>query len=110
MAMTAKKIIAIDFDGTITEHSPYPITGKIRFGAIEVIKKLQEKYICCLWTCREGEDLLQAIRILKDCGITFEYVNTSPRTTSRKIYADMYIDDKALGAEIDWYDIQRKLL
>ena len=34
-------IIAIDFDDTITEPSPFPITGKIRERAVEVIKKLK---------------------------------------------------------------------
>ena len=111
MDTTAKKIIAIDFDGTITEPSPYPITGKIRPKAIEVIKKLQKKYVCCLWTCRTFEDLAEAVQLLEAYGVTFRYINTSPRTSfSKKLYADIYIDDKAFGAVIDWDEIERKLL
>lgn len=111
MEIKIKEVIAIDFDGTITEPSPYPITGKIRPEAIEVIKKLQNKYICCLWTNRYGSDLTQAIRLLRENGVVFEYINHSPyEGYSRKIRADYYIDDKAIGATIDWYEIERILL
>ena len=108
--MIAKKIIAIDFDGTITEPSPYPITGKIRTKAIEVIKKLQKKYVCCLWTCRRSGDLEEAIQLLGQHGVVFEYINNSPKGMSKKIFADVYIDDKAFGTVIDWDEIERKLL
>ena len=42
--MNQNEVIAIDFDGTITLPSPYPITGKIRPEAIEVIKRIKNKY------------------------------------------------------------------
>lgn len=111
MGTNVKKVIAIDFDGTITEPSPYPITGAVRPKAIEVIKKLQNKYTCVLWTCRCGSDLVEAINILKIWGIKFKHINESPSFTSgRKIHADVYIDDKAFGAKIDWDEIEKVLL
>ena len=106
-----KLIIAIDFDDTITEPSPFPITGRVRPEAIKVIKKLQEKYICCLWTCRAGDYLTQAINILASHGITFDYVNCSPKSTgSPKIVADYYIDDRAFGSAINWREIEHFFL
>lgn len=110
--MKSRKIIAIDFDGTITEDSPFPITGRVRPEAVEVIKKLQEVYICVLWTCRRGEYLTEAIDILRRNGVVFDYVNRSPfpERSSAKIYADVYIDDRSINTEIDWYEIERTLL
>lgn len=109
-----KKVIAIDFDGTITTDSPYPITGQLRPKAIEVIKKLQKKHICCLWTGRKGEYLQEAVRLLADAGIVFEYINASPNDgldqQPRKIVADYYIDDRIPGYVVDWEQIEKLLL
>ena len=99
--MTAKKVIAIDFDDTITLPSPYPITGALNPKAIKVIKKLKEKYTLILWTCREGQSLDEAIQLLKAQNIIFDYVNECPQGT-RKVVADYYIDDRMLGGTIDW--------
>ena len=112
MDTISRKIIAIDFDGTITEPSTYPITGKIRQDAIDVIKRLQKRYLCCLWTCRKGDDLQEAIQLLKDNGVVFKYVNSTPfpERSSNKIYADIYIDDKAFNTSIDWQLIEKTLL
>lgn len=110
--MKKKKVIAIDFDGTITEDSPFPITGKVRPKAIEVIKKLQKVYTCVLWTCRRGHYLLEAVEILEQNGVVFEYINSTPPPyiSSPKVYADVYIDDRSINTKIDWYEIERTLL
>ena len=104
MDTSVKKVIAIDFDGTIT--------GKIRLDAVKVIKKLQTVYTCVLWTCRKNGDLLEAINLLKSNGIEFDYVNRSPypERGSNKIYADVYIDDKNINTIIDWNEIEKTLL
>jgi hydroxymethylpyrimidine pyrophosphatase-like HAD family hydrolase len=108
------KVIAIDFDGTITTDSPYPITGEIRPEAIEVIKKLQKKYICCLWTARTAKYTQEAVQLLADAGVVFEYVNRSPYDRPdgqpRKIIADYYIDDRIPGYTVDWRQIEKILL
>lgn len=109
-----KKVIAIDFDGTITTDSPYPITGRLRPKAIEVIKKLQKKYTCCLWTGRRGAYLQEALELLADVGIIFEYINASPYDDAsnygRKIIADYYIDDRIPGYTVDWNQLEKLLL
>lgn len=108
-----RKVIAIDFDGTITDETPYPITGKIRPEAVRVIKRLQKEYDCVLWTCRWGADLTEAINLLAWSGLVFEYINEVPydyRGSQRKIRADIYIDNKGYGTVIDWEQIEKDLL
>ena len=106
------EVIAIDFDGTITMPSEYPITGEIRPEAIRVIKQLQNRYLCVLWTCRKGAYLDEALQLLRKEGIEFKYINSSPYPDrgSNKIYADVYIDDKNIGTVIDWDEIEKLLL
>ena len=103
--MTRDKIIAVDFDGTITTKSSYPITGNIRPEAITVLKKLQKKYKLLLWTVREGKELSQALQMLREYDLVFDYVNEIPEQTSRKPHVEMWIDDKSYGTQIDWQKI-----
>ena len=67
------------------------------------LKRLQsEGHTLILWTCREGESLMQAVKWCHDsCGLTFDAVNDNIEATkkffgsnSRKICCDYYIDDK----------------
>lgn len=91
------KVIAIDFDNTITSLSKPPVTGKININAIEQIKELKKNNKIILWTCREDEELIEAIELCKKYGLVFDKVNENINGTySRKIRADIYIDDKAM--------------
>lgn len=102
-------IIAIDFDDTITEPSEYPIMGKIREEAISVIKELKKKHTLVLWTCRTDKYLEEALNALKEAGIEFDYINDYPGA-GRKIFADVYVDDRAFNCIIDWKQIKRELV
>ena len=106
-----KLIIAVDFDGTITKEQQYPEVGEINPEAIRVLKKLQNKCVLCLWTCRAGEELNNAIKKLKDeFDFEFDYINYSPVSTgSPKIVADLYIDDRILGGLLSWDRIEEYL-
>ena len=94
-------IIAVDFDGTLCENQ-WPDIGDANEELISYLKKQQEdgsKII--LWTCRTGELLQQAIEWCSEWGVLFDAVNENlPETIelfgndTRKISADMYIDDK----------------
>ena len=105
------KIIAIDFDDTITNPSPYPIMGTIRQDAKIYIEKLyNDGHHLILWTCRSGKYIEEAISALKDNDMLkyFEGINTDFKSRtiySRKICADYYIDDRALFDTIDWAKI-----
>ncbi len=114
------KVIAIDFDGTIVEHA-YPDIGTPRPGAIRVMKALVENGVkLILYTMRSGVQLEEAIKYLKDNEIDLWGVNLNPDqanwTSSTKVYANLYIDDAALGAPleyrlgyrpaIDWFEVE----
>ncbi len=101
-------IIAVDFDGTIVEHA-YPAIGKPIPFAIDVLKKLQIEchHQLILWTVREDELLKEAVEYCRAQGLEFYAVNRSyPEedidTFSRKINADIFIDDRNLGGLPDW--------
>lgn len=108
--------IAVDFDGTIVEHE-YPKIGKPIPFAIDVLKKLQyeEHHMLILWTVREGTLLDEAVEYCKNKGLEFYAVNKNfPEETlepgiSRKIVADIYIDDRNLGGIPDWGLIYRMI-
>ena len=102
-------IIAVDFDGTIVEHE-YPKIGKTKLFAFETLKALQEKgHILILWTYRAGKELDEAVEFCKKNGIEFYAVNKNypeeeyvEGEISRKINADIYIDDRNVGGFLDW--------
>ena len=106
-------ILAIDFDGTIVEHR-YPEIGRIRPFAFETLKALQTKnHQLILWTHRSGKELEEAVQFCKSHGLEFYAVNKNyPEETwnendSRKILADIYIDDRNLGGIPSWGEVFR---
>lgn len=103
--------IAIDFDGTIVEHR-YPEIGRTRPLAFQTLKALQEKgHRLILWTYRSGNELEEAICFCRKHGIEFFAVNKNypdeilTENDSRKILADIYIDDRNLGGIPSWGEI-----
>lgn len=107
-------VIAIDFDGTITEKNIFPDIAKIREHAAETIRNFQAAgHKCILWTCRYGQSLLEAINWLADKGIKMDAYNDNIYSLeSRKIVADIYIDDKNVFMvdSVDWYKIEKYIL
>ena len=120
MNRNGKLIIAVDFDGTIVEHD-YPRVGKLLPDAKEIINKLYgEGHTILIWTVRSstGDAVNEAIRFLNDNNINFHYINhdadeitSNPAWTdySRKIYADVYIDDRNLGGLLPWKQIYKEV-
>ncbi len=104
-------IIAIDFDGTIVEDA-YPGIGKPMLFAFETIKKLQEEgHRLILWTYRSGKKLEEAVAFCSENGIEFYAVNKNypeeefDGEISRKIHADLFIDDRNVGGFLGWTEI-----
>ena len=96
-------IIAIDFDGTCVTHD-YPEIGS-DIGAVPVLKELiKNGNKLILLTMRSGSTLKDAITWFDDNDIHLWSVNHNPEqnswTDSRKVYAQLYIDDAALGAPV----------
>lgn len=92
-------VIAVDFDGTIVTHA-YPEIGKVIPGALDWLKRFKaEGAKLILWTMRSGDDLEAAIEYLLSNGVEVDAANEnledqSHWTTSPKILADIYIDDR----------------
>lgn len=108
--------IAVDFDGTIVENR-YPRIGKPVLFALETLKKLQEDgHHLILWTYRCGRELEEAVEFCKSKGINFYAVNKSypeevfDPNISRKIQADIFIDDRNIGGLKGWGEIYHTLV
>ena len=117
-------IIAVDFDGTCVTHE-YPMVGK-NIGAVSVLQQIVNKgHKLILYTMRSGIQLEDAINWFKENNIELWGINTNPEqtswTTSPKCYAQIYIDDAAIGSPliyhgketirpyIDWKEVMRIL-
>ena len=106
-------LLAIDFDGTIVEDA-FPKIGKPMIFAFETMKKLQmEGHRLILWTYRSGKKLTEAVEFCKENGIDFYAVNKSypeeefDGEISRKIHADLFIDDRSIGGFIGWAEVHK---
>ena len=108
-------IIAVDFDGTIVEHE-YPKIGKEKIFATETLRQLiNDGHRLILWTVREGKLLDEAVEWCRQRGVEFYAVNkdfpeeniSKNEQFSRKIKADVWIDDLNIGGLPDWGTIYR---
>ena len=102
-------IIAVDFDGTIVEHKYPQIGNEIPFAIESLLALQKEGHQLILWTYRTGELLQEAVNFCSNNGLIFYAVNRNypeeefeHETVSRKIYADLYIDDRNIGGLPDW--------
>ncbi len=108
-------IIAIDFDGTIVEDA-YPKIGKPMVFAFETMHKLQQEgHRLILWTYRNGKKLREAVEFCEKNGIEFYAVNKNypeeefDGKISRKIHADLFIDDRNVGGFPGWPEIYQQI-
>lgn len=102
------RYIGIDFDGTMVTHK-YPAIGEPLDFAIETVIKLQEAgHKIILYTMRSGERLEQAVEYMEENLIDLYGINENKSqkhwTDSPKIFANLYIDDAALGTPMDFED------
>jgi hypothetical protein len=107
--------IAVDFDGTIVEDR-YPEIGRERPFATQTLRMLiEDRHKLILWSVRQGKHLEEAVEWCAQHGVEFYAVNLDfPEEKieynehySRKIKADMFIDDRNLGGLPDWGTIYR---
>ncbi len=134
-------VIAIDFDGTCVTHE-FPKIGH-DIGAVPILKRLVESgHKLVLFTMRSditnptgdtdgiylkgGTYLTDAINWFKKNEIPLYGIQVNPTqhswTTSPKVYAQLYIDDSALGCPlkidyaisnrpfVDWEIVKKKLI
>lgn len=107
-------IIAVDFDGTIVLDA-YPKIGVLYPYADKVMQDWKKQgHRIIINTCRAGKTFTEMVDFLNYHGIPYDTINENlPERTAkygsdtRKISADVYIDDKSLFCNrIDWQDIQ----
>lgn len=106
--------IAIDFDGTIVEHRYPKIGNEIPFATDTLKMLIKDRHRLILWTVREGKLLDEAVEWCRERGVEFYAVNrdypeedAAHHGFSRKVKADLFIDDRNLGGLPDWGDIYR---
>jgi hypothetical protein len=105
-------IIAVDFDGVLHTGN-YPNIGYVCSEAVEILKKLAaDGHYLILNTCRTGDFLVDAINFLLEHDIPVHRINDNcPYNqakyggNTRKVYADVYIDDHNAGGLPDWQTI-----
>ena len=103
--------VAVDFDGTIVENK-FPSIGEPLLFAFETLKAMQDKgLLLILWTVRKDAELQEAVDFCHSHGIEFYAVNAnypeenfSP-DVSRKIEADIFIDDRNVGGFPGWSSV-----
>ena len=105
-------VVAMDYDDTIFEGSkPFEETGVPRDAVVAKIRELldNEHAEVILWTCREDKALEEAIENLKSINLELDGYNSNAPSVqkgidtgelwhSRKILADIYVDDKSPGS------------
>lgn len=99
-------IIAVDFDGTLCQNA-WPDIGWPRTAVIDYLRaRKQQGDKLILWTNRRSERLSEAVQWCRDRGIEFDAVNENlPEMVEkfggdcRKVFADVYLDDKAMKPE-----------
>ena len=106
-------IIAIDFDGTLfdsySDGDLYIDTPLYPTSLVNILIDLKAKYEDCLFyilfTCRHDENLQEVADVCEYYGLEFDAINNNypnlPFDTSGKVYADLYIDNRANGKPVD---------
>ena len=109
--------IAVDFDGTIVEHR-YPKIGKELPFATQTLRMLiEDRHKLILWSVREGKLLEEAVEWCRERGIEFYAVNKDfpeedlekNQHFSRKLKADIWIDDRNIGGLPAWGTIYQMI-
>ena len=117
--------IAIDFDGTCVAHD-YPRIGK-DIGSIPVLRRIVEKgHKLILHTMRGKDTIEPAKEWFESNNIPLFGINYNPTqwrwTDSKKVFAQLYIDDAALGIPlkydpslsnrpfVDWEEVEKLLI
>jgi len=105
--------IAVDLDETILERSEFPDFGEPKAGVAEAMQKFRDMgYKLVIYTCRlngsaRNNGTLNSqresiIHILDSNKIPYDEIATA---NDGKIFADFYIDDKAVRIEDSWSDV-----
>ncbi len=109
-------IIAVDFDGTL-HTGEWPSIGEPMPWAVDTMRRLKaDGHYLIIWSCREGREQTAMINWLLAHGFPFDRINDHHPDSiakyggdARKVFSDLYIDDKQLGGLPDWAEIYRTI-
>lgn len=113
--MRRPPVLAIDFDGTITDRNEFPEANKIKKDCKDVLTRLHDRGCThILWTCRTKSTLDNAVKYCKDNNIPIDYVNENIPDIQDfaypKIFANEYIDDANIGGFLGWLEIEKIII
>ena len=107
-------VIAVDFDGTLVKDA-FPGIGAPNYALASALLEMQQQgHKVILWTCRHGALLEKALDFCWwNFELRFDGVNCRPDPDPdagmypepegleryRKVFADIYIDDRAMTPE-----------
>ena len=101
----------MDLDGTLLSDE-YPDFGKPLDGMREELEALRQcGWKIVIWTVRDDD--VEVTRRLKEYGIPFDLINENPwgpSKQSRKIFADVYLDDRAITFDGHVRGIAKKIV
>ncbi len=109
-------IIACDFDGTLV-HSAWPEIGELVPTALETLRQWHHAgHHIIIWTCRTGKELEACEQWLIANGVPYDAINCNlPERVAfyggsgtRKVSADLYIDDRAPSDPVELWRMARE--
>ena len=105
------KVLAVDLDGTLLKDD-HPALGKPIPGLAAVLRAVRAAgWVVVIWTVRNEDAKIR--KYLEDEGIPFDYINENPYGTtggSRKIYADVYLDNHAIQFDGETKGLAEKIV
>jgi hypothetical protein len=107
-------VVAVDLDGTLCEYrdgAPDDI-GPLNDGMLRELKALEAAgWVIVIWTVRKDSEGIR--RQLDALGVPYSYINENPHgppNGSNKIYADVYLDDKAMTFNGDTKGLAERII
>jgi len=101
MPKKTPKVVAVDLDGTLLEYDGWKGPahfGKPIPGVLNALYELKKAgWAVAIWTTRRTDHALKAH--LDKHNVPYDFINKNPfgpPQGSHKIYADVYLDDRAL--------------
>jgi hydroxymethylpyrimidine pyrophosphatase-like HAD family hydrolase len=109
--MSKRKTLAIDLDGTLLENK-FPQLGKPNPDLVRVLQAVRAVgWRIVIWTVRADSPELR--EHLDRYGVPYDDVNFNPGGPSNgsgKIYADVYLDDRALNFSGDTQGLASQII
>lgn len=109
-----KMTLGVDFDDTIATNDQYPNIGAPKEGVKEALTILSRVYEIIVYTCRTNlksdyrdYNIDQIEKFMADHQIPYDRLDLG---LEGKVFADFYIDDKAIPFEDNWSEIADALI